>query len=234
MSRRGLQERILGVTFDLDDTLYDNRPVMERAEAVLQDWLAWQYPRVVQQFSIQALRELRKAVAAEHTHLSHDLTAIRKMALTKAAQDCGYPPRLADEAFEVFHEARNQVQVYADVRPVLHGLRRRYVLGALTNGNADIGRIGLDDLFHFAISAVDVGAAKPEPPMFQAALQRIGTLPARVIHVGDDPVRDVEGAAAAGLRTVWVNRWGQDWPGGRRADAEVVSLLELPEVLGEL
>jgi len=234
MSRDGRQEPILGVTFDLDDTLYDNRPVMERAEAVLQGWLAREYPRVVQEFSLQALRELRKAVAAEHRQLSHDLTAIRKLALAKAAQACGYPPRLADEALEVFHEARNQVQVYEDVRPVLHGLRRRYVLGALSNGNADIGRIGLDDLFHFAISAVDVGAAKPEPPMFQAAVRRIGTLPARVIHVGDDPVRDVEGAAAAGLRTVWVNRWGHDWPGGRRADAEIVSLLELPGVLGEL
>lgn len=234
MSRDGRQERFLGVTFDLDDTLYDNRPVMERAEAVLQDWLARQYPRVVQQFSIEALRELRKAVAAEHEHLRHDLTAIRKIALTKAARACGYPPRLADEAFEVFHEARNQVQVYADVRPVLHGLRRRYVLGALSNGNADIRRIGLDDLFHFAISAVDVGAAKPEPPMFQAAVRRIGTIPPQVIHVGDDPVRDVGGAATAGLCTVWVNRWGLDWPGGRRADAEVVSLLELPAVLGQL
>jgi len=234
MSRDGRQEPILGITFDLDDTLYDNRPVMERAEAVLQDWLARQYPRVVQAFSIQALRELRKAVAAEHTHLRHDLTAIRKMALAKAAEACAYPPQLADEAFQVFHEARNRVQIYEDVRPVLHGLRRRYVLGALSNGNADIGRIGLDDLFHFAISAVDVGAAKPEPPMFQAAVRRIGPLPARVIHVGDDPVRDVRGAAATGLRTVWVNRWGRDWPGGRRADAEVVSLLELPAVLGEI
>ena len=62
----------------------------------------------------------------------------------------------------------------------------------------------------------------------------MGTTPARLVHVGDDPLRDVAGAAAAGLGTVWVNRPADDWPGGHRPDAEVRSLSELPGVLAEM
>lgn len=227
-------QRILGITFDLDDTLYDNRPVLERAERVLHQWLARSYPRLVERFDIPGLRSLRHAVAQANPHLRHDLTVIRKMTLGQAAQACGYSHHLVEPAFQVFHQARNQVQMYADVLPALQGLRERYVLGALTNGNADLEQLGLAPLFEFALSAADVGAAKPEPQMFLEAARQVGTAPWRLVHVGDDPVRDVAGAAAVGLSTIWVNRPADDWPGGRRPDAEVRSLSELPGVLAEI
>ncbi len=227
-------QRFLGITFDLDDTLYDNRPVLERAERVLQEWLAQHYPRLVERFDIQELRDLRHAVAHANPHLSHDLTVVRKMALGQAAHESGYNRQLVEPAFQVFHRARNQVQMYGDVLPALQGLRERYVLGALTNGNADLEQLGLGPLFEFAISAADVGAAKPEPHMFLEAARHVGTTPCRLVHVGDDPLRDVAGAAAVGLSTVWVNRPADDWPGGRRPDAEVRSLSELPGVLAEM
>ena len=227
-------QRILGITFDLDDTLYDNRPVLERAERVLHDWLAQHYPRLVERFDARELRGLRHAVAQANPHLSHDLTVIRKMALGQAADESGYSHQLVEPAFQIFHQARNQVQMYADVLPALQGLRERYVLGALTNGNADIEQLGLAPLFEFAISAADVGAAKPEPQMFLEAARQVGTRPARLVHVGDDPLRDVAGATAAGLGTVWINRLADDWPGGRRPDAEVRSLSELADVLAEM
>ena len=59
----------------------------------------------------------------------------------------------------------------------------------------------------------------------------MGTTPGRLVHVGDDPVRDVAGAAAVGLGTIWVNRPAAAWPGSRRPDAEVRSLSELTDVL---
>ncbi len=223
--------RILGVTFDLDDTLYDNRPVLERAERVLHDWLARHYPRLAERFDIPGLRSLRAAVAQANPHLRHDLTVIRKLALGQAAHACGYSEQLVEPAFRVFHRARNQVQMYADAIPALSSLKSRYVLGALTNGNADIVQLGLARLFQFAISAADVGAPKPEPPMFQEAARHVGTTPARLVHVGDDPLRDVAGAAAAGLGTIWVNRPAEAWPGGRRPDAEVRSLSEVAGAL---
>ena len=100
-----------------------------------------------------------------------------------------------------------------------------------SNGNADVRRIGLDDVFSFSLNAIEVGTAKPEPLMFELACHRLGARPGQVIHVGDDPEHDVRGAANAGMRTVWVNRNRRDWPGGPEADAEIGSLAELEAVL---
>lgn len=115
--------------------------------------------------------------------------------------------------------------------PVLERLAQRYPLGALSNGNADIHRVGLAHLFDFAFNAVDVGAAKPAPALFLAACRHLNMTPAQIVHVGDDPEHDVGGAASVGLRTVWVNRTGRKWPGGFRADAEIHALDELEAIL---
>ncbi len=227
-------QRILGITFDLDDTFYDNRPVLERAERVLQEWLAQHYPRLVERFDTPGLRSLRHDVARANPHLGHDLTVIRKMALGQAAQACGYNHELVEPAFEVFHRARNQVQMYADVLPTLRALKPRYALAALTNGNADIRKLGLSPLLQLSVCAADVGAAKPEPLIFREAARQMGIIPARLVHVGDDPVRDVAGGAAAGFGTVWINRAAEDWPGGPRPDAEVRSLGELAVELAQM
>ena len=133
----------------------------------------------------------------------------------------------------MFFAARNAVEPFADVRPTLERLGRRYTLASLSNGNADLRLIGLHDLFAFSLNAIDVGAAKPEPLMFNQARQRLTVRPEQIVHVGDDPEHDVFGAARAGFRTVWVNRTGRDWPGGSRADAEIPGLIELEQVLAD-
>lgn len=226
--------RFRGITFDLDDTLYDNVPVLLRAEQAVHAWLAEHYPRLAARYDPLGLRELRRTLAVAEPHLRHDITSLRKRAVAMAARAVGYDEEVAEPAFAVFWEARNQVELYEDVQPVLAGLRSRYTLGALTNGNADLERIGLAPLFDFALSAGNVGASKPEPTMFLEALRRIGAGPEATVHVGDDPVADIGGARAVGMRTVWVNRRGQPWPGGDPPDAEVRSLRELAGVLAAL
>ncbi len=223
-----------GITFDLDDTLYDNVPVLQRAEQAVHDWLAEHYPRLAARYDPPGLRELRRALAVAQPGLRHDVTTLRKRAIALAARTVGYGEEVAEHAFAVFWEARNQVELYEEVRPVLAGLRGRYTLGALTNGNADLGRIGLAPLFDFALSAGAVGASKPEPPMFLEALRRIGAGPEATVHVGDDPVADIGGAKAVGMRTVWVNRHSHPWPGGDPPDAEIRGLGDLLGVLAAL
>jgi putative hydrolase of the HAD superfamily len=226
--------RIRGVTFDLDDTLYDNRPVLARAERLVEEWLERHYPRLAARYPGEALRALRRQLAGERPELRHDITALRKTALAIAAEEVGYPPGLSEEAFRVFWTARNQVELFADVLPVLTPLRARYRIGAITNGNADVVRIGLAGVFEFALSAADLMASKPDPPLFLEAVRRVGGEPWDTVHVGDDATADIQGARAAGLRTVWVNRTGHPWEGEGRPDAEITSLWELPAVLARL
>ena len=222
---------IKAITFDLDDTLWDIWPVVERAEALLHDWLAARYPRIPERFTPLELRELSSEASAARPDLAHDRTWLRKAALQLAAEQAGYAEFDVESAFAVFFIARNAVEPFAEVRPTLQRLGRRYRLASLSNGNADLRLIGLDDLFVFSLNAIDIGAAKPDLPMFTEACRRLAARADEIVHVGDDPEHDVFGAAQAGFRTVWVNRTGREWPGGPRAEAEIAALDELEAVL---
>jgi putative hydrolase of the HAD superfamily len=223
---------IRALTFDLDDTLWDVWPVIERAEARLHAWLAEHHPRMVEIYRPSELRALCREIAGRHPHLDHNKTALRIHALRLAAQRAGCDPALAEPAFAVFHAARQEVEFYHDVLPVLERLSRRYTLGALSNGNADVHLVGLGHVFDFHLAAADVGVAKPAAPMFERACRLLGMAPAEIVHVGDDPQTDIWGAAQVGMRTVWVNRGGRQWPQNvPRADAEIRDLSELEPLL---
>lgn len=222
---------IKAITFDLDDTLWDIWPVVERAEQVLHEWLATRYPRIPEQFTPLELRGLCREVAMSQPEIAHDRTHLRKAALQLAARRCGHSAFDVEAAFAVFYAERNAVELFADVRPVLERLAQRYTLASLSNGNADVRLIGLDDVFRFSLNAIDAGAAKPDRRMFELACARLGTHPAKIVHVGDDPEHDVQGAANAGFRTVWLNRTGRSWPGGPTADVEISDLQALEAVL---
>ena len=72
---------IKAITFDLDDTLWDVWPVVERAEQHLHKWLRLHYPRIPQRYSPLELRELCAEIAAARPEISHDRTRLRKDAL---------------------------------------------------------------------------------------------------------------------------------------------------------
>lgn len=203
---------IRAITIDLDDTLWEIHPVLRRAEQALRAWLERNYPRTTAMFSADAMRELRGVVAEEHAERRHDLTFLRRTVLARMGIAAGYGDGLVDAAMEVFDDARNAVEVFPEVRPALRSLREEFVLVAVTNGNANLEKIGIADLFDGFVSARTAGAAKPDRQIFDKAVGAGGAAPQQTLHVGDHPEYDVHGARAAGLRTAWVNRNGSDWP----------------------
>ena len=148
----------------------------------------------------------------DYPERSHDLTFLRRTVLGRMAEAAGYGSGLVDAAMEVFNEVRNSVELFPEARPALNALRREYVLIAVTNGNADLERIGIHDLFHDFVSASIAGAAKPARQIFDVAVEAGGATAAQTLHVGDHPEYDVNGARDAGLKSVWVNRAGNAWP----------------------
>ena len=201
------------ITLDLDDTLWEIHPVIKRAEAHLYAWLGQHYPRITELFEPDRVRSIRAAVVDEFRDRAHDLTFLRRTVLTRIGEAAGYDDSFVDDAFDVFDEVRNDVTLFPEVRPALQSLRERFVLVAVTNGNADLERIGIRDLFDEVVSAATAGAAKPERPIFDAAVKAGGASARQTLHVGDHPLCDVHGARDAGLWAVWVNRNGDEWPG---------------------
>jgi len=222
---------IFCITFDLDDTLWESEPVLANAEAKLYEWIETTCPDIACAHSRDALLAHRRTHYASIPEIRHDLTRSRILWLESLLREWGYGAELAEIGFRVFRKHRNAVTLFDDVPRVLGQLGERYAIGAITNGNADVHRIGIGHHFDFVVTPAEAGAAKPDPAIFDFALGAAGVPAGSVVHVGDDPVRDVSGAAALGLRTVWMNPDGKTWPGGRRPDAEIRSLDSLLHVV---
>lgn len=205
-------QSLRAICFDLDNTFWDVVPVIMRAEQELHDWLAAHCPGALAGDDIEALRRDREAVAHSHPHLRHDVSFLRQEALRRRLVAAGHGPELALRAFEVFYAARNRVDLFGDVVPALERLAGRYRLMTLTNGNADLARIGIAHHFECSMTAADAGCAKPDERIFTVLLQRAGLQPHEVLYVGDEPEVDIVGARRAGLAAAWINRGQQPWP----------------------
>jgi len=228
---------VRAITLDLDDTIWPIAPVILRAENALGAWLREHAPRTAERFPLEAMRALRDEVGAEHPHLAHDYTRQRLISLERMLQAAGDDVALVQPAFDAFFAARCEVEHYDDSLDALDRLAARVPLAALSNGNADLARIGLMHVFAFQLGAREHGAAKPAASIFHAACERLGCPPGEVLHVGDDIEMDVLGARRAGLRSCWLNRPDangipRQWPEGEpRPDLEVPTLAALADWL---
>ena len=224
---------IRAITLDLDDTLWAIEPVIVRAEKALYAWLQENYPRITERFSPQDLVQMREVIVTEYRDKGHDFTFLRRRVLGQVGAAAGYGEAPVDGAMALFSAYRNDVELFPEVRPALSALGEKYRLIAVTNGNANLDTIGIRDLFDGVVSASSAGAAKPAREIFDVAAKAGGAANHETLHVGDHPEADVVGASEAGLKSVWVNRHGADWPDHlRRPDGIVKDVGELLALLG--
>jgi FMN hydrolase / 5-amino-6-(5-phospho-D-ribitylamino)uracil phosphatase len=226
---------IAAISFDLDDTLWDIGPVILNAEHAMYDYLREMYPRVTDRYSLEEMRDIRAKLALDRPDMRHDFTWLRRESLRMHASAAGYPPSMAEDVFEVFFVARNAVTLYEDVVPTLQSLTQAGLrLFVITNGNADLGRIGIAGYFERIVHARNAGALKPAEAIFRHLLGSVGLEPRSVLHVGDDPLSDIAGARRVGMRTAWINRNQAPWPDDHtEPDFEIVGLSELTRALSK-
>jgi putative hydrolase of the HAD superfamily len=133
--------------------------------------------------------------------------------LKKLAVDNQYDKNeVADKGFDVFYHARQQVSFYDDVLPALERLSLKYRLGAITNGNANVEKVGLGHLIEHTVSAIDLQIAKPDKRIYQSLADRFEVPTEQILYIGDHPEYDVIGPQVAGLRAAWINREARQWP----------------------
>lgn len=127
--------------------------------------------------------------------------------------------------------------LYDEALEVIAAVSEIAAVGMITNGPSTIQRPKIELLelvAHFPVIVVseEVGVWKPDPEIFQIALDRCGARSEDAIYVGDSIEHDIPGAHAAGMRAVWVNRHGVDWPGARPPEAIIRDLRGLLPLLG--
>jgi len=230
--------RIKAITLDLDDTLWPIWPTIARAEAALLEWLSQHAPKTAALCTTPGLqRQVREQMPQLRPDLASDMSALRREAIRLLLVRAEESPALAEPAFDYFFEQRQKVEFFEDVLPALDFWKSRYPMVSLSNGNADIQKVGLGNYFTAALSAHHLGIAKPDVRMFHAGAKAAGVLPHEVLHIGDDAHLDCVGGLDAGMQVVWVNREAKDWShGDKRPHLEVPDLHALcahwPEYTG--
>jgi FMN hydrolase / 5-amino-6-(5-phospho-D-ribitylamino)uracil phosphatase len=204
--------RVRAITIDLDDTLWPIWPTIARAEGVLQSWLDDRAPATAALARDKdTLRSVRNQMASLRPDIAHDLSAMRRESIRLLLTRAGDDPSLAEPAFEAFFAERQRVDLYDDALPALAELASCFPVVALSNGNADVHRVGLGAHFHAALSAQRFGVAKPDPRIFHAGANAAGVESHQVLHIGDDAHLDGVGALNAGMQFAWVRRENQPW-----------------------
>jgi putative hydrolase of the HAD superfamily len=111
-----------------------------------------------------------------------------------------------------------EFEPYPDTLPALEELRRSGVSLVITSNwdcslPAWLGPTGIMELVDGVVTSAEVGAAKPDTRVFERALAVAGVAPGEALHAGDKLDNDIEGATAAGVRAVLVQREGEPPPG---------------------
>lgn len=199
---------IKALTFDLDDTLYDNHPVIIRAEQAMFDWLA----SVLPDGDIPTREEwqsLKIQMVTLDPILKHDVTAWRYQTLKHVFTQLGWGIQPAEQAakqgLDIVLAARNTIDIPAETHRVLTLLSQKLPLIGLTNGNVDANKIGLAEYFQCIYQAGKHGLAKPEADLFIRAAETLKLSPENILHVGDHLHTDVFGAKNHGFQACWYN-----------------------------
>jgi putative hydrolase of the HAD superfamily len=181
---------------------------VERAEAAFRAEIAYYVEHHVEGRDARALDDLRDRCA----RVIADALGLRAAPLARVREAMLDAIR--------FH-------AFADAAPALRDLRARGLrLVVASNWDCSLPQVldqaGLAPLVDGVVASAVVGADKPAPALFEAALRIAGCTASEAVHVGDSPDRDVGGARAAGIRALLLDRSG----GG-----DIASLAELPRVI---
>lgn len=223
---------IKGILFDLDGTLLDHRGAADAAITAWASARAPGHPRLAEVAAWWAALEVPHLAAWQAGECSWEEQRRRRMRALCRELAVEAPADLEAAFADYSGRYREGWTAYPDVAGALAALDG-YTLGVLTNGSqgpqeAKLRAIGVD------LSPVLTGESlgghfKPSPACYTAAAAALGLPPGEVLLVGDDLEKDVTGPAAAGMRSVWLDRLGVEPPPA--GFPRITSLADLPALL---
>ena len=239
---RGLRKEramtIKSISFDLDDTLWPLMPNIMEAEKTTNEWIKENFPGTAALLGKQDVIEIRDKLIKEDPNLMNQISDLRKLMFYELNIRAGYgkeeSENMAEEAFEIYFKGRNAVTFYEGVIETLELLKNDYSLGVVTNGNADLQVIGIDNLFDYIFSAADLNAHKPDPVMFEAVIDSTGLRAEEICHIGDHPINDVKASLDFGMTPIWFNYEKASFPLEGIEVAEFSDWNSLPDLIKQL
>lgn len=198
--------KIQAISFDLDDTLYENFSIILQAEKSLVDYMHDQYP-ITKNLDKNFWREQRKQQIHAEPNLKHDMSQLRRLTLKSGFAQLGLTNSALDEAtekcYQHFYFERSNFRLNENIHSLLKTLSSQLPLVAITNGNVNLQQIGLDSYFSACFNANIKLPMKPDIAMFEAAQLYLNIPHKHILHVGDNLEKDIYGALKAGFQAAW-------------------------------
>lgn len=211
------------VLFDLDDTLCDHDGSLRvRLRSSFAAAFGGNPPENLNEIVEESIE--RSVFGTDHFAEILEPHGVTRSEQIQAAAEVYVADRF--RGLNLFPEAVDAVSV----------VRRQAGIGMITNGPSDIQRqkidlLGIGPLFPFILVSEEVGIWKPDPRIFQRAMEIAEAAPEETVYIGDNPGHDVGGAKAAGITSIWVNRREATWPGGEPPDYEITDLRQVFDIL---
>ena len=229
-----MSKQIRVITFDLDDTLWDNVPTITKAEIETRKWIENKVGKI-DWGDLNDFLNLREELIKEDVSIKWDISKLRKEIFRRKLAHITpekYRNKLVEDAFAVFISRRHEVKLFDGVEIALKQLSKNFLLGVLTNGNADIFRFNIGKYFSFSVSSLEAKNSKPNRAHFDKAIEIMENIKFdEILHIGDHQVNDILAAYNLGIESLWFNNnestWNQNFP---KPD-EFSSWEHLPEIV---
>lgn len=204
------------ISFDLDDTLYSNHPIMLATDKKMASY----FSRILTDYGIDTSKAtysfrywfpFRQQAIAQWPLLKHDVGLLRQKSYFLGALAVGIEHVAAEEfansALAYFTEQRSNFILPQHTHDFLAYLQSKRPLVAITNGNVDTDKIGISKYFSHHFHASIENRLKPDPDMFNKTCLALNIKPEQLLHVGDCGKNDVLGGVNAGCQTAWLNQY---------------------------
>jgi HAD superfamily hydrolase (TIGR01509 family) len=230
------------VTIDFHDTLFlcDDWFTLEVRDLPLK-YLNWQAARdgttvgaAMRERAVPIYRELRLAIIESGIEIDAVENIVRVCETLGLAAD---RPEIALAVDELMNATLASAAPRPGVLDFVTTLKAAGIpLGIVSNAIHEpflewaVEAAGMHGLFDSILTSARAGYYKSRPEIYLQAASELGVAPEEIIHIGDSPRFDVEGAAAAGMRTVWLDL-GHEQPGEVQPDLTVTSFAGLADIL---
>jgi len=211
---------VKAISFDLDDTLYSNKPIMQAIEKKMIAYFA--KLAVIHTSPLKSQQALnhhfwlpfRQQAILSQPDLAHDVVLVRlvtyRLGFIKLGLSEGAAEQQAQAALDYFIALRSDFIVPESSLELLKYLSGKYPLVAISNGNVDTKALGIAHYFQHIYHAGwqtngQLLRQKPTGDMFYLACQKLAIKPSQLLHVGDCGRADIQGALLAGCQTAWLS-----------------------------
>ena len=208
------------ITFDLDDTLWDNMPTITRAEIDTRKYIEERVGKI-EWGDLNDFLNLREELIKEDPAIAWDISKLRKEIFRKKlahVKPQSLRDEIVEEAFTIFIDKRHEIELFEGVENALSELSNKYILGVLTNGNADVYRFDFGKYFKFSISSLEAKNSKPNRAHFDKALEEVEN-------------NDILFASKLGIESLWFNKNNVDWAQEFEKPYEFDSWELLPKII---